>query len=87
MPARPPARLLACLRVPAFSRLLTWHPAALLQDAYLDVTLPVLGATLRALESEHRQAAGEADQRLQKRLKYLGSKRGGGQGDAQGELS
>jgi hypothetical protein len=45
----------------------------------------VLGATLRALESEHRQAAGEPDQRLQKRLKYLGSKRGGEQGDAQGE--
>lgn len=26
-----------------------------LQEAYLDVTLPVLGATLRTLEAEHRQ--------------------------------
>ena len=72
------------LSPPGDLALLTWHPADL-QDAYLDVTLPVLGVTLRALESEHRQAAGEPDQRLQKRLKYLGSKRGGDQGDAQGE--
>ena len=27
-----------------------------MQDAFLDVTLPVLGATLRALDAEHRQA-------------------------------
>ena len=27
------------------------------QEAYLDVTLPVLGATLRALEAEHCQAS------------------------------
>lgn len=26
------------------------------QDAFLDVTLPVLSATLRALDAEHRQA-------------------------------
>lgn len=28
-----------------------------MQDAFLDVTLPVLGATLRALDAEHRQAS------------------------------
>ncbi|KAI7842713.1 hypothetical protein COHA_003644 [Chlorella ohadii] len=43
-------------------------------DAFLDVTLPVLGATLRALDAEHRQVVGEEDRKLQKRLKYLGER-------------
>ncbi|KAL4427748.1 hypothetical protein ABPG75_001837 [Micractinium tetrahymenae] len=40
-------------------------------EAYLDVTMPVLSSTLRALEAEHRQLAGEPDQKLAKRLRYL----------------
>ncbi|PRW60262.1 general transcription factor 3C polypeptide 3 isoform X1 [Chlorella sorokiniana] len=43
-------------------------------DAFLDVTLPVLGATLRALDAEHHQVVGEDDRKLQKRLKYLGER-------------
>ena len=56
------------------------------QDAYLDVTVPVLGATLRVLEAEHRQVAGDVDPRLAKRLKFLGGRRerGGAEADAQG---
>ncbi|EFN59685.1 hypothetical protein CHLNCDRAFT_133218 [Chlorella variabilis] len=55
-------------------------------DAYLNVTVPVLGATLRVLEAEHRQVAGDVDPRLAKRLKFLGGRRerGGAEADAQG---
>ena len=57
------------------------------QEAYLDVTLPVLGATLRALEAEHRQLAGEPNKKLQQRLKYLGDRLRHGQlGDAGARL-
>ncbi|PSC75147.1 general transcription factor 3C polypeptide 3 isoform X1 [Micractinium conductrix] len=43
-------------------------------EAYLDVTVPVLSSTLRALEEEHRQAQGEGDPRLAKRLRYLNNR-------------
>lgn len=59
------------------------------QEEYLDVAVPVLGATLRALEAEHRQGpANEQDAKLAKRLKYLGGRRdvgGAAAGDAGGE--
>ena len=45
------------------------------QDAFLDVALPVLGATLRALNIE-ADAGAVGDPALRRRLKYLGRRRG-----------
>ena len=39
------------------------------QEAYLDVTLPVLGATLRTLEAEHRQVSQRAAQAAGRQLR------------------
>jgi hypothetical protein len=77
---RCPVAVCCCTAPHPFTSALPPSQSRARQEAYLDVTLPVLGATLRALEAEHRQTAGEGDARLAKRLKYLGSRRRSGAG-------